>query len=375
MTQSSLTKLFAILLLVFLQSPMLFAQGKPKGGGGTRSAYTTIDLPGPYHAANGGSSQTAALQIADVAGMGPVYVLGGYGSSFNQPCVWTVSSNGSTVATDLAGQINVANDINSGGIIAGQLGNRPVLLLTNGTPVFLGDASVSGSVRGLNNPDANGVFQAVGYVSTPALTGMIWDVAVDGSILSEIELEDTNGSMLLADDVSDSLLLGGHVRSTPAVGAFDFDGQLQIDWLPIPPGIDGVWDKQVDDGGNVLGFGYQWGENFGYYARAAIWPSDGGAINLTALTGVADTEGNGIALVNGTMHVVGRAHNIRGDAFAYLYSNGSLSDLGPLSQGDQSWTLQRAEGVNSSGMICGQGRVGTKRNVQIHGFLLRPNTP
>jgi probable HAF family extracellular repeat protein len=346
--------------------------GKPGGGGGgggggSSAAYTILDLPGPANA------QSAALQIADVAGTGSAQILGGYGSAFNLPCVWTVDPDGSVAVTDLVGQFDVANDVNSAGIIAGQRDGRPVLLLADGTAVFPADASVFGAVLGMNNPDANGVFQAVGYadIGTPVL----WDVDVNGNVLAQTLLEDAGGQRLMALDISDSLLLGGSVPETPAVGAFDGEGQLQIGLLSFPASIDGSYGYQIDDVGNLLAFGYQSASGGGYYPRAVIWPAGGGVIDLTAETGVANTEGNGIALVEGAMQVVGRAHNSRGEAIAYLFAGGSLVDLGPLSQGSQSWTLQRAEGVNTSGMICGQGRVGSKRNFQIHGFVLIPNAP
>jgi probable HAF family extracellular repeat protein len=364
----------AVIIAGLLTSPAL-AQGKGGGkpggggggGGGSSAVYTVIDLPGPANV------QSAALQIADVAGSGPAHVLGGYGSTFNQPCVWTVGIDGSVAVTGLVGQIDVAHDINSAGIIAGQRDGRPVLLLADGTAVFLADASVFGAVMGMNNPDADGVFQAVGYadIGRP----VIWDVDVNGNVLAETLLEDAGGQRLMALDISDSLLLGGSVPGSPAVGAFDGDGQLQIGLLSFPAGVDGSYGYQIDDAGNLLAFGYQSASGGGYYPRAVIWPTGGGVIDLTAQTGVVNTEGNGIALVDGAVQVVGRAHNSRGQAFAYLFTGGSLVDLGPLSQGSRAWTLQRAEGVNTSGMICGQGRIGSKKNFQTHGYVLIPNLP
>jgi hypothetical protein len=288
-----------------------------------------------------------------------------------------VSPDGTVAVTDLAGQLDVViyADINSAGIITTERDFRPMLLLPDGTAVFLADESVSGRLNGLNNPDANGVFQVVGYVHDPFFTPLIWDVDLNGTILSEAVLHDANGLMLSAGDISDSIFLGGSVQATPAVGAFDGDGQLQIGLLSFPAGVDGSYGYQIDDGGNLLAFGYQSASGGGYYPRAVIWPTGGGVIDLTAQTGVANTEGKGIALVDGAMQVVGRAHNSRGEAFAYLSTGGSLVDLNPLSQGSQSWTLQTAGGVNTSGMICGQGRVGSKKNFQSHGYVLIPNAP
>ena len=261
------------------------------------------------------------------------------------------------------------------------------MLLPDGTGVFPAELSVTGNLLGINDPDSSGVFQVVGIVDLPGPdgiirpVGMVWSVDVAGNILSGDELSDAENRSLFPYDISNSLFVGASLVSwpspSPALGAFDDEGALLIDLLPIPPGIDGVFGYQVDDAGNLLGFGYKLSPSgIGYYARAVIWPTDGSVIDLTAQTGVADTEGNGIAFVNGTMQVVGRGHNNIGDAFAYLYADGSITDLNRVSRGDRSWILQFGEGVNTAGMICGQGRVGAKRgNFDFHGFLLIPNGP
>jgi hypothetical protein len=65
----------------------------------------------------------------------------------------------------------------------------------------------------------------------------------------------------------------------------------------------------------------------------------------------------------------------RSGGFAYIYSGGQLSDLDGLSAGDRPWDFFSAAAINSSGMICGMGKVGKRRNYQDHGFLLIPNNP
>jgi probable HAF family extracellular repeat protein len=162
------------------------------------------------------------------------------------------------------------------------------------------------------------------------------------------------------------------------IGKF-VNNRLQLTSLPNPnpAEIEGYWDFQIDEANDVLGFGYQEVILDGWLSatlsRAVIWPAAGGAIDLGAQTGIASTEGNGIASVNGVMQVVGRAEDDGRSAFAYRYTNGKLQDLNTLAAGDQPWNLAHGEGVNRSGMICGFGKVGGRRTGQWHGFLLIPN--
>lgn len=158
-----------------------------------------------------------------------------------------------------------------------------------------------------------------------------------------------------------------------AVGSY-WNGPLEI-FLRANPNsaeIDGFWSAQIDGAGNLLGFAYELVE-LGSLSRTVIWPASGGAIDLGTETGISSTEGNGIALVDGVMQVVGRAEDDGRGTRAYLFTNGKLSDLGPMSSGDQKWWFDRAEGVNTAGMICGVGKVGSRRNRQLHGFLLIRN--
>jgi hypothetical protein len=141
---------------------------------------------------------------------------------------------------------------------------------------------------------------------------------------------------------------------------------------PNPVEITSIWDLQVSDDGDLLGDGFEYVGPAGL-SRAVIWPADGGVIDLSAETGYSSTQGNGIASVGGVMQAVGRAEKDGRGAFAYLYTGGTFSNLATMSQGDQPWSFDRAEGINRSGMICGVGNVGNKRNRQVHGFLLIPN--
>ena len=249
-------------------------------------------------------------------------------------------------AEDLSGLIEDPVDINSAGIVAGNTDGRPMLLLGNNVAVYLEAASVVGWVSALNNPDDSGVFQVVGAAGVLGnRLPTLWDVSVDGTVLSSVVLSDLNGNQFYATDIVDSGAMAGRLtvdgESVPALGMFVLEG-LQT-WQrpnPNPDEITYIHAVQLDDAGNLLGDGTQTA-GLGTYPRAVIWPAQGDAIDLTAETG-RTTTGAGIATVAGVMQVVGRAEKDGAGAIAYLYTNGQFTNLAILSKGDQRWELDLA---------------------------------
>jgi hypothetical protein len=245
------------------------------------------------------------------------------------------------------------------------------VLLPDGTFVVL--PAAYSSVR-LNNPDESGVFQVVGrYV--------MWDIASDGTVLATTSLVDANGTQLFAYDVNDHEEIAGFVHvdndptmeQVPAVGRF-VDGQLQISTRvnPNPDVIIGFSDMQIDNGGNLLGYGIEPAATIGFYARAVIWPASGDAIDLVQEFPKLNTaQGNGIATVDGVMQVVGDAWDGRA-SIPYFYANGVLSDLNRLSEGDEPWEIGGVDDINHAGIICGLGRVGKRNTYRAANCLLIP---
>ena len=356
--------------------------GEAKKGG--VASYTILDLPGLFHAEAGGWSYTYAEKISDPASDDTVYVLGWDRSADpSVPCLWTIDANRSITAEDITPWIDTINDVNSARIVCGMVDERPALLLADNSVVLLAAVGETGRVMGINNPNQLGVFQAVGYVQDlqGEYHGRLWDLTLDGTLLETTTLTAPAGESFYARDINDSVEMAGVVaveggNGLPATGAFDSNGVLQITLLtnPGPTEIAGFQGLQIDADGNSLGFGYQLVSYYSY-SRAVIWPIGGDAIDISGETNIATTEGNGIASVNGVMQVVGRAEDGGRGAFAYLYKSGQLQDLNPLSKGEQRWTLAHGEGVNSTGMICGFGLVGGRRDSQKHGFLLIPQAP
>lgn len=375
-----------ILLLTFtlacLTSLNLSEAKKPTnppggGGGGGNVNYTIIPLASPD---GDGSHYGVLSSISDLSPAGEVHVVGYHyhqSSDSDRAYCWTVDATGSVVIEDLSAWFwNHDLDVNSVGVICGGTNTdyadrSPAVLLPDGKFVVLPETY--SSVR-LNNPDEQGVFQIVGR-------HVMWDIAIDGTILATTTLVDANGVQLYAYDVNDVEEIAGLIyvdndpsaEPIPAIGRF-VGGQLQISTRnnPNPDVIIGFSDMQIDNAGNLLGYGVESSESIGFYPRAVIWPAAGGAIDLVSeFPSLNTAHGNGIATVDGVMQVVGDAHANSG-TFPSLYANGALSDLNQLSEGDEPWEIIGVDDINHAGMICGHGRVGQRRNYRGEACLLIP---
>ena len=268
-------------------------------------------------------------------------------------------------------------DVNSPGVLCRGTNNDyasrgSAVLLPDGTFLVL-SASYSSLRR--NNPDDYNIFQVMDH-------HVMWDITINGTILDTTPLVDADGTELHAYDISDRGEIAGYIylnndpstEQIPAIGTF-VHGQLQIAMRinPNPDVIIGFADVQIDNAGNLLGYGVEPG-TIGFYARAVIWPASGGAIDIVNEFPFLNTaHGNGIATVDGVMQVVGDAHGNSG-TFPYSYVNGELNDLNQLSEGDEPWEIQGLDGINQAGMICGHGRVGKRRNDRAEACLLIPIT-
>ncbi len=336
------------------------------------AAYTIVSLPSP----DGDGSHYGVLNsISDLGLAGEVHVVGYHSHPLDgdRAYCWTVDATGQVEIEDLSLWFwHHGLDVNSAGAICGRTDGDhfPAVLLPDGTFVVLQAASSSAR---LNNPDAQGDFQVVGR-------HVMWDMASDGTILATTSLVDANGTQLYAYDVNDYEEIAGVIyldndlsmEQIPAIGTF-VNGQLQISTRsnPSPEVIIGFSDMQIDNGGNLLGYGLE-PATFGHYARAVIWPASGGSIDLVKEFSFLNTaHGNGIATVDGLMQVVGDAHAKSG-TFPGFYASGELSDLNRLSEGDEPWEILGVDAINQAGMICGHGRVGKRRNRRGEACLLIP---
>lgn len=363
---------------------------KKGGGGGTTAAYNIVDLRGPYHAADGNWSFTAADRISHPdPSSGAVYICGWYdrGDGTHRSCLWAVNAAQNVAVADLDGVIDAyPRDVNSAGVVGGIASGRPALRLPNETVVTLPTSDdIIGWVMGLSDPDENGNFLVVGFQqphdpSVVVYQGLQWTVAANGAVLETQLLVTAQGVSFEPYDINNAGIIAGRTRvsgQVPARAWFDANAGLQIDYLPNPdPVAIKYWhDMQIDDAGDVVGYGAEpVPDSAGQYPRAVVWPSGGPIVSLSTLTGGTSTQGNGIATVNGNLQVAGSAAG-NNAWYAFVYTQGRLSDLNRLSKGSQMWNLWDGAGVNRAGWICGRGRVGSAKSAQQHGYVLIPNAP
>ena len=336
----------------------------PNGGDGAN--YLIVELPNvdPY-------SGLWTQHVSDLSADGTVYVVGARGG---RACLWTVGPTLTAVSEDLGDWLfDNSLEVNSAGIISGRrVGDyTPVLLMPNRQLVNLPGAT--GTRIRINNADDFGVFQAV--------TGdLLWDVSVDGTVLGTTVLVDALGTSFFATDINDAGQMAGFViqgtTAVPAVGAFA-DGELFTMTLvnPNPEVIVDFSDLEISGAGDVLGDGHDpTGTNGGVYPRGVIWLADGGTVDLGVELDARHADGTGIATVNGSVQCVGKYFNR--ESIAFVYAGGTYLDLQQVSQGEGNWLeIFYAGGINNSGMICGSGKVGRRRDYELQGCLLIPVAP
>jgi probable HAF family extracellular repeat protein len=73
--------------------------------------------------------------------------------------------------------------------------------------------------------------------------------------------------------------------------------------------------------------------------------------------------------INAGGQIVGTISGYETSVHAFLYSNGTMSDLNDLIDPGLGWTLLRASGINDNSQIVGSG---INASFQTHGFLLTP---
>ena len=177
-----------------------------------------------------------------------------------------------------------------------------------------------------------------------------------------------------------SLMLASAALATSYLPITDLGSLLNVD-----PGniIDTAYGYSISPNGNVAGTSEYESSSIGVeYARGFLWtPTSangptGSMIDVGTLNPVTPTaESRGTSGVNNSGQVAGDCSNSASATHAFLYSGGSLYDLGCL--GTNAAATSRAYAINSTGEVCGLSYMngsGQSGNGQIFCGLPRART-
>lgn len=174
--------------------------------------------------------------------------------------------------------------------------------------------------------------------------------------------------------------LGAPLVNSFATGINDAGQVVGTSWDDIN-GIAFLWTAGAgfSDLGNLPGFRYAYataintsGQVVGQLSNDTgpidgfFWTAGSGMTDLGALPGFAYIQPYAI---NAGGVVVGQASNDSPrSGRAFIWQNGTITDLNTLIPGGSGWVLSIAIGINDNGQITGTGIVGG----QMHAFLLTP---
>jgi probable HAF family extracellular repeat protein len=352
--------------------------GKP-GGDDETAPYLVTDLPGFDL---GGSSQSYAYGVSNPDADGAVLVVGHSWAPDGEvhAVMWEIDAAGDVLdMTDLGilpgGTESGAEAVNDVGMAVGYSTIDDPVWTTHAV-VFMPDGSVVdlGTLGGdfshadaINNPDDNGVARVVGLAETPdgASHGAYWEVDILGNVLGPIDLA-ISGDFSPKGDINNLGLMAGTSEGIAALAFFNADGILQTIQLGTLGGSFSRADS-VDDFGNAAGTSETAAGEFHAFLRQG----GDGMTDLGTLGGPV-SGASGVNVINGSVQVVGNSEIANLVGHAFLWENGTMTDLNGLIPGKPKWLLQQAHAVNEAGQITGVGVVGGRRGEE-HGYLLTPD--
>ncbi|HEX5324162.1 MAG TPA: malectin domain-containing carbohydrate-binding protein [Capsulimonadaceae bacterium] len=294
----------------------------------------------------------------------------------------------------LGGAMSVANAVNSNGQIAGQASNSAGSFL--GFVDKSGPLIPTGTLLGGSGSTATGV-NSSGVVVGSATDNLGYSHAFTNSGGSSQTLSGIAGGVnSYAMSVNSNGEVAGYADT--ALGA-----KHVVVWVnrnPSDIGTLGGWSalgESVNDTGHVAGYSFVPGNaaTHAFYWDGAMHDLGTlggvnsyayGVNNSNVVVGWSYTSGNAARHAfywNGSLHDIGALSNSYSYAYgvnnlnqivgqsagaAFLYANGTLTNLNSVLPANSGWTLSVAYGINDSGQIVGYGIT----NGQIHGFLLTP---
>lgn len=246
------------------------------------------------------------------------------------------------------------------------------------TRAFLWQGGVMQDLGTLGGPDALAQFineqgQIVGWsytssdpnTSCPSVFSLtigsfIWDKQTGMKSVGTL-----GGTCTIATGLNNrGMVVGNDVSNDQIQRAFLWNNNSIQDLGGTAAGSDTAGEA-VNDNGEIAGFAVFPGDAVGH---AALWRKVG---DITDLGAVDQDTFSFASAINSTTQIVGASvpGNDFTEARAFLWENGSISDLNTLIPPRSSLHLQWAEGINDHGEIAGSG-LDTAGNV--HVFLLIP---
>ncbi len=140
-------------------------------------------------------------------------------------------------------------------------------------------------------------------------------------------------------------------------------GQVQyaVTDLGTLPGGSSSFAYGINNSGQIVGDAYANGT-----ALQHAFLYSGGSMQDLGTLGGQESYAYGI---NDSGLIVGYSDISDGGDDAFLYNHGTMEDLNNLIASDSGWTLEEATGINVSGQICGYGM---NPSGQTDAFLLTP---
>jgi probable HAF family extracellular repeat protein len=152
------------------------------------------------------------------------------------------------------------------------------------------------------------------------------------------------------------LWVNGHPIKLPTLGGQGWNTPMAINRQGTVAGFSDTPGDVVD---GVLSANFQ----------AALWPADGGIVNLHTLPGDALAEATGI---NDRGQIAGTSFAASGAARAFLWQNGQIYDLNTLVPANSGLYMISTGDINDHGDITGQACVVASGCTELHTFVAIP---
>jgi probable HAF family extracellular repeat protein len=331
--------------------------GKPKPA---PAPYAITELDG-----FSGSTFSAAYKINDLSPNGIVTIAGLSSGGSQSAAIWEASATGNilsleTVPIPTDANFSHAVDVNNSGFVLGYWGNNSNVLVSASAafvdipvigPIVLSSGSSYAVPQSINNNgvvvDKEGVLRQVTPNGTVSTLGYL-DYSFDPW------------------DINDQDVVAGNLNFQPAIAWLDANLVSHSQTLPVLPGCTGGAALAINNNNQVVGYCNKPNGSTALYL-AFIWDP------VAGVTAIGDLGGNfALALdINDHGQVVGVGLPKGGKVgHAFLWQNGTLSDLNTLAAAGTARTLQRADGINNDGRIV--GTMILNATGEDYGFLLTP---